>query len=212
MQSSSSLLCRRPRISFRAAAARARASRADGNSLRILGLDDDDDTSLASVKKAFKKKIKLIHPDVNKDPSSTASAEALIKAYNDVVSSLKEEEGEEGEGEGEGETLQQPRNPFLDPRSEALYVFVNDAYCRGKAGCPAWCCCVRTCPEAFEFDEDTGRATTTTRGMVDSQVLDSHQLWEAVGQCPTETLHFVTKDQLDWLLELQEQAKLDLHF
>ena len=158
---------------------------------------------MASVKKAFKKKIKLIHPDVNKDPSSTASAEALIKAYNDVVSSLKEEE----EGEGEGETLQQPRNPFLDPRSEALYVFVNDAYCRGKAGCPAWCCCVRTCPEAFEFDEDTGRATTTTRGMVDSQVLDSHQLWEAVGQCPTETLHFVTKDQLDWLLELQEQAK-----
>ena len=157
---------------------------------------------MASVKKAFKKKIKLIHPDVSKDPSSTASAEALIKAYNDVVGSLKEE------GEGEGETLKQPQtNPFLDPRSEALHVFVNDAYCRGEAGCPAWCCCVRTCPEAFEFDEDTGRARTTSRGMVDSQVLDSHQLWVAVGQCPTETLHFVTKDQLDWLLELQEQAK-----
>jgi len=95
---------------------------------------------------------------------------------------------------------------FREPTGPADHIFVNAQYCRGE-GCPAWCCCVNTAPNAFQFDKSTGRAELKNQELTWGSTLgygedSDYQLERAVGQCPQQCLHFVSADQVDVLQDL----------
>jgi len=52
-------------------------------------LDVPKGSSLADIKKAFTKKAKEYHPDVNKDPSAALSFQNLNDAYRYLVSNIE---------------------------------------------------------------------------------------------------------------------------
>ena len=156
-------------------------------------------SSLDEVKAQFRRRIKEIHPDVQGSLTDTSKvAELLIKAYNVAVERINS-----GKDASSGATT--GAGVFEEPTGPAHHVFVNDRYCRGT-GCPEWCCCVKTAPDAFEFSEETGRASLRSGGLGSRLGLgedEDYKLWLAVGQCPQDCLHFVSKDQQEWLLDLR---------
>lgn len=150
-------------------------------------LDVMPNCSLLDLKAAFRAKVKQFHPDVRKsdddDDSSDTMIRRVIQAY-EVLSNLSKSEIIESEC----------LDPFDDPESEALDIFVNEVMCVGK-GCPY--SCVKTAPHAFNFSTSTGTAQATSQGHG-----EDYQVQLAVGQCPRSCIHYVTSSQRVILEEL----------
>ncbi|KAF3454471.1 hypothetical protein FNV43_RR04918 [Rhamnella rubrinervis] len=139
--------------------------------------------SAAELKAAFRAKVKLFHPDVNRTgEGSDAMIRRVIQAY-EMLSNYSRLEIIEREC----------LDPFDNPESEALDVFVNEALCVGK-GCPY--SCVTRAPHAFAF-ASTGTARATSQGHG-----EDYQVQLAVGQCPKSCIHYVTPSQRIILEEL----------
>ena len=71
---------------------------------------------------------------------------------------------------------------------------------------------MKTAPEAFQFNEETGRAqlkdARSGSGSVSLGGSDEdgdYQIYLGVSQCPQSCLHFVSRDQQRYLQELQKQ-------
>ena len=155
------------------AATRARASLTPHE---VLGVPVG--ASAAEIKAAFRSKLKTTHPDVNASADAAEATLRLVRAFELLSSETAELRGPNG------------GDPFAEPEGEASDVFVNELRCQGRA-CTS--CCVDKAPQVFQFAEDTGAARAVT-GWSNSGVRD-YDMRVAVGQCPTECIHWVTPRQ-----------------
>ncbi|KZV17766.1 pentatricopeptide repeat-containing protein [Dorcoceras hygrometricum] len=136
------------------------------------------------LKAAFRIKVKQFHPDVMKSGrSSDTMIRRVIQAY-EILSSYSRSEIIEREC----------GDPFDQPESEAIDIFVNEFQCIGK-GCPY--SCVNTAPHAFKFSSVSGSASAVSQGHG-----DDYRVRLAVGQCPRSCIHYVTPSQRIILEEL----------
>lgn len=85
-------------------------------------------------------------------------------------------------------------DPFAEPEGPATVLFVNELRCQGRS-CSS--CCVDKAPEVFQFGPDTGAARAANEVSVSGG--KEYVLRVAVGQCPTECIHWVTPRQRDVL-------------
>ena len=164
----------RQRTRRHGAASRLR-SRASLTPHEVLGVQVG--ASAAEIKFAFRAKLKKTHPDVNASADAAEATLRLVRAFE-----LLSSEAAAGFGEQSGD-------PFSEPDGEASDVFVNELRCQGRA-CSS--CCVDKAPQVFQFADDTGAARATDWRL--SGVRD-YDMRVAVGQCPTECIHWVTPRQ-----------------
>jgi DnaJ domain len=61
---------------------------AAANSYRVLGLERTPNLTRSEVKRAFYRKMKILHPDINKDRDATKIATELNAAYDEVLMDL----------------------------------------------------------------------------------------------------------------------------
>lgn len=85
-------------------------------------------------------------------------------------------------------------DPFAEPEAPATAVFVNELRCQGRS-CTS--CCVDKAPEVFQFAEDTGAARAQPYWSLSGG--KEYVMRVAVGQCPTECIHWVTPLQREIL-------------
>ena len=134
--------------------------------------------SAAEIKAAFRDKLKKTHPDVNASADAAEATQRLVRAF-ELLSS-----------EAPADLREPSGDPFAEPEGEASDLFVNELRCQGRA-CTS--CCADKAPQVFQFAADTGAA----RAVADwrrSGVRD-YDMRVAVGQCPTECIHWVTPRQ-----------------
>ncbi|XP_075511211.1 uncharacterized protein LOC142547040 [Primulina tabacum] len=140
--------------------------------------------SPAQLKAAFRIKVKQFHPDVMRDGrNSDTMIRRVIQAY-EILSNYSRSEIIEREC----------MDPFNQPESEAIDLFVNEVLCIGK-GCPY--SCVNSAPHAFKFSSLSGSASAASQGHG-----EDYQVRVAVGQCPRSCIHYVTPSQRIILEEL----------
>jgi hypothetical protein len=77
-------------------------------------------------------------------------------------------------------------DPFSEPEALATDVFVNELRCVGRRCSSS---CVAAAPAVFAWAPDTGAARAIAQDGA------AYALRVAVGQCPTECIHFVTPRQ-----------------
>ena len=133
--------------------------------------------SAAEVKAAFRAKLKKTHPDVNASADAAEATLRLVRAFELLSSETAELRAQSGD-------------PFEEPEGEASEVFVNELCCQGRA-CTS--CCVGKAPQVFQFAEDTGAARAVTDWSLSG--VKPYAMRVAVGQCPTECIHWVTPRQ-----------------
>ncbi|XP_073151237.1 uncharacterized protein [Henckelia pumila] len=140
--------------------------------------------SPAQLKAAFRIKVKQFHPDVMRDgQNSDAMIRRVIQAY-EILSNYSKSEIIEREC----------MDPFDQPESEAIDLFVNEVLCIGK-GCPY--SCVNSAPHAFKFSSLSGSASAASQGHD-----ENYRVRLAVSQCPRSCIHYVTPSQRIILEEL----------
>lgn len=123
--------------------------------------------------------MKEVHPDVYK---GTDDPNKLVQEVRQAYEELLDREATTGPNK-------RSINPFESPERDANVLFVNELMCLGRT-CPS--CCVNKVPRIFQFAEDTGAARAMERPQGEMEEDDT---WMAVGQCPTQCIHYVTPRQ-----------------
>jgi len=152
----------------------------------VLGVDAS--ATEDEVRAAFRARIKSVHPDVSDAREAGRETEEVVRAYNALLRRrggddiFADADAADDDEEEEGGSV------FTSVTGPAVEVFVNGAYCRRQGGCPDWCCCCATCPEAFRFREEDGVAElvpgavgASLRGLPDTEDAD-----DKVSQRPEE--------------------------
>ena len=154
----------------------------------------------------------MLHPDVNKRGDATEETLRLVKAF-EILSA----EAKEYTDFYLGDPFAQRASSLLRRRAcfsrhacaaegPATAVFVNELRCQGRS-CTS--CCVDKAPEVFHFADDTGAARAEKHFSVSGG--KEYVMRVAVGQCPTECIHWVTPRQRDILdAELLRYAPADV--
>ena len=144
-----------------------------------------------------------MHPDVSASPTAAEDTRRLCAAYA-LLSSTSATAN-----------AALYADPFATPEAEATLLFVNELRCIGRgahallrvscqgsdayAGCSS--SCVDAAPLMFSFAADTGAARVLAQGDA-----SDYELRVAVGQCPTECIHYVTLLQLMRLTPLLQRC------
>lgn len=145
-----------------------------------------------------------MHPDVSASPNAAEDTRRLCTAYALLLSSASA-----------NTNAALYADPFASPEAPATLRFVNELRCMGRgartllrvpcqgsdssAGCSS--SCVSAAPHMFAFAADTGAARVLAQG-----VASDYELRVAVGQCPTECIHYVTPLQLLRLAPLLQRC------
>jgi ferredoxin len=160
--------------------------------------------------------LKLVHPDVNASEDAARETQLLLRAF-ELLSQASVDDAATGAGGDD--------DPFASPEAPASAVFVNELRCVGRRCSSS---CVAKAPRVFAFADDTGAARAVAQGTgtepprsrslpfsaparhTGPSHAHTHAGGEgeyamrlAVGQCPTECIHYVTPRQcaiLDALL------------
>lgn len=170
----------------------------------VLGVFPGEDDP-ESLKSAYRARLKLYHPDVYPGDKDQAEAitKRIVRAYEVLTTDIDT-----------GGGASNSTDPFDAPEAEAEDVFVNEFACVGR-NCSS--CCVDRAPNAFAFASDTGAARY--RPTLDAEAYDDlgidpvvkeadrYALSLAVGQCPTQAIHWVTPRQRMALEELLLQTR-----
>jgi len=183
-----------------------RCSLGVGEAAALLGVAPG--TSQAEVKSAFRRSLLRLHPDVNARESANADTRRLIAAYRLLSGSTSRVAG--------GAPL---ADVFRWPECEAEELFVNELRCVGVRRCSSsWCAgvtarlqvshagprSVAAAPSTFMLAADTGAARVHLSGAGDD---GDYALRCAVGQCPTNCIHYLTLAQLARVQAELERAK-----
>jgi ferredoxin len=143
-----------------------------------------------AIKKAFRAKVKKLHPDV-RGVSGGEPTLRLVAAYKALLFRQR------AHGTSTGWAT---ADPFTQPEADNTELFVNELRCVGRS---CYSACVSKLPSVFGWADYTGAARVTNqRGMA-----SEYDLRLAVGQCPTECIHLVTPGQLAVLEGLLLQAR-----
>lgn len=156
----------------------ARCAVSSSEARTTLGVAPSGPLDAALIKRAFRAKLRRMHPDVSSSPTAGEETVQLVAAYDLLLASADTSAGAASDA----------ADPFDEPEGEATCVFVNELRCVGRR---CFSSCVAAAPSAFAWAEDTGAARCVAQG-----VASEYDLRRAVGQCPVECIAYVTPRQL----------------
>ena len=192
----------------------------------VLGIDvaTNQEVSIADVRRAYRARMKVYHPDVYAGDATDkqANARRVVAAYaavareSGLLDSGDSARAVDWDANSNSEVFPWARedaDPFEEPEGPAQSVFVNEFACRGRGACPGYCCCVERNPGSFAWAEDTNAArfrvdaetwgdlnrramsTGASDAVKEDADIAAHRLNLAVGQCPEAAIHWVTPRQ-----------------
>jgi len=154
-----------------------------------LGISTDLALTKQIIKKKFRERVKMVHPDVNSLFGARDALEKSVSAFEILIDLLNKNEGDFGVDD--------------DDDDDDIYasLFVNEFKCVGVLKCPEYCCCCFTAKKWFSLNENTGAARFTNvieRPISKASESEKYKLHLAQQQCP--------KECITWLDKAQERA------
>ncbi|KAJ4806810.1 Chaperone protein dnaJ [Rhynchospora pubera] len=141
------------------------------------------DATPQQIKKAYYNCMKACHPDLSgNDPDVTN----FCMFINEIYTVLSDPVQRMVYDEIHGYALT-AINPFLDDTATKDHAFVDEFSCIGCKNC------ANICPDAFQIEEDFGRAR------VHCQSGNPNLIQEAIESCPVDCIHWTSAAQISLL-------------